>query len=75
MHDSSKMDRVECFVAGRKLAKGVIKNDSIEAHGDSFECPSHLFQTLLNSICPPGEYQLHFVRAFLHGLKSEDSFS
>jgi len=70
------MDRVECFVAGRKLAKGVIRNGIIEAHGDNFECPSHLFQTLLNSISPPGEYQLHFVRAFLHGvsnLKSDHS--
>ena len=44
---------------------GVIKNDSVEAHGDNFECPSHLFQTLLNSICAPSEYQLSFVRAYL----------
>ena len=64
------MDRIECFVAGRKLAMGVIKNDTIEAHGDDFESPSHLFQTLLNSISPPSEYQLHFVRALLHGVSN-----
>lgn len=59
------MDRVECFVAGQKIAKGVIKNDIIVAYGDDFECPSHLFQTYLNRLSPPGSCQLHFVREFL----------
>lgn len=67
------MDRVECFVAGRKLAKGVIKKGVIEVHGIEFERPSDLFQTILNSISPPGEYQLHFVRAFLHGVSNLQS--
>ena len=68
------MDRVECFVAGRKIAKGVIKKDGmIEADGDDFECPSHLFQTYMNRFCPPGDYQLFFVREFLHGVYNPQS--
>ena len=64
-----EMDRVECFVAGRKIAMGVIKkNGIIEAYGDDFECPSHLFQTYMNRLSPPGEHQLYFVREFLHGV-------
>ena len=63
------MDRVECFVAGRKIAKGVIKNDgTISAYGDDFECPSHFFRTFINRLSPPGKLQLYFVREFLHGV-------
>lgn len=35
-----------------------------------FDRPSLLFQTFLDSISPPGEYQLHFVRVFLHGVSN-----
>lgn len=66
---NSRMDKIECFVAGRKIASGLRWQDSvIHAHGDDFACPSDMFQTILNSISPPGEYQLHFVRAYLHGV-------
>ena len=50
------------------MAKGVIKNGVIEAYGDDFECPSHLFQTFLNRLSPPGKYQLQYVREFLHNV-------
>lgn len=65
------MDRVECFVAGRKIARGVINRDGIiEAYGDQFEYPSHMFQTCLNKLSLPSEYQLHFVRYIVHGVSN-----
>ena len=59
------MDRVECFVAGWKIATGVIHNGTIVINGDDFECVTHVFQTFLNRLSPPGEHQLHAVRQFL----------
>jgi len=57
------MDKIECFVAGVKIASGVLKDSRIETCGDDFECPSDMFQTHLNNISPPGEFQLRRIRA------------
>ena len=35
---------------------------------DRLTCSKHL-----NSICPPSEYQLHFVRAFMYGVSNLQS--
>ena len=67
------MDRVECFVAGRKIGMAVVNSDgTIEACGEYFKGTSHMFQTLLDHICPPGEHQLHFIRACLHGVSNPE---
>jgi hypothetical protein len=68
------MDRVECFVAGQKIARGVIKkNGVIEAYGHDFDSPTHMFQTFMNRLGPPGSYQLFYVREFLHGVYNPQS--
>lgn len=64
---NSRMDKIECFVAGVKLASGIRWQDSvIHAHGDDFECPSDMFRVHLNKMETPGEYQLVFIRALFN---------
>jgi hypothetical protein len=66
---NSKMDKIECFVAGRKIASGLRWKDSvIHAHGDDFACASDMFRVHLNKISPPGEFQLRRIRA--HGVSN-----
>lgn len=61
---NSRMDKIECFVAGRKIASGLRWQDSvIHAHGDDFACPSDMFQTYMNQISPATDQQLLFVRS------------
>lgn len=62
------MDSIECFVAGVKIADGILNQGIIQACGDDFECPSDMFQAHLNKISPPGGHQLTAVRIFLNGV-------
>jgi len=66
-----QMNKIECYIAGKKIASGVLKKDGrIEAHGDDFEKPSDMFQTFMNKLQTPGEHQLHFIRAFYNGVSN-----
>ncbi len=65
------MDKIECYVAGEKIAMGVLKKDGhIEAHGDDFEKPSDMFKTFMNKLQTPGEHQLSFIRAICNGVSN-----
>jgi len=66
------MNKIECYIAGKKIASGVLKKDGrIEAQGDDFEKPSDMFQTHMNKIQTPGEHQLYFIRAFFNCCKKK----
>ena len=70
------MDKIECYVAGKKIATGVLKKDGlIEADGDDFESSSDMFQTFMNKIKPPGSRQLHFIRSFCNGVSNLECVS
>lgn len=70
------MDKIECYVAGKKIATGVLKKDGlIEADGDDFESSSDMFKTFMNKIQTPGSRQLHFIRAFCNGVSNLECVS
>ena len=70
---NSKMDKIECFVAGVKIASGIRWQDNvIHAHGDDFECPSDMFRVHLNKITPPNACQLQWVREWVYACGSSN---
>ena len=65
------MDRIECYVAGKKIASGIsIRGSHIISRGDDFETPQDMFQICLNHICPVEDRQLYILRLFLHGVSN-----